>query len=872
MAYVTRSSRKKKKDSLPRRFFRRLFSPLIIAPVLLLTLVGAGVLIHYYYKYSELIDRGLRGEAFVRASGIYAAPKNIFAGSALSSGDLVAYLKRVGYLEKGTTKNEKRGQYTVRGGTVEINPGSDAIVDGEKKWHNLRVSFSRDGIQSITDLDSRAQLDKAQLEPEMISSVITQNREKRKVIEYKDLPQNLIDAITTIEDRQFFEHPGVNWRSIVRALIRNYEEGTVREGGSTITQQLVKNFWLNQEKSYKRKLAEAYMSIILETRLSKEQIMAMYCNLAYQGQRGSFSINGFGESARAYFDKDISQLTLPEAALLAGIIRNPNYYSPIKHADRAETRRNLVLDKMVEYGKVTRDEADKAKQAPLGVKTGGGRFDITDAPYFVDYLTKQLESQFDTTSLKSLRIYSSLDLGLQRAAYQAVSKHMGAIEKALSKRKGGTAGLQAALVAMNAKTGEVLAMIGGRDYATSQLNRATEAKRQPGSVFKPFVYAEALSSAYDAGDVITPATMFMDEPKTFEYGFGQKYEPGNFGDSYEHKLVTLRDALVKSKNVVTVELAERVGLSRIARLAEKAGLPRPPTYPSMALGVGEATPLQMAAAYTMFASNGRRVSPVIIDRVLNSSGATMLENKPETREVITPQVAYVMTSMMKDVLDRGTGARVRQMGFTKTAAGKTGSSRDGWFVGYTPNIVCAVWVGFDDNSDLGLTGGSSAAPIWAEFMMKALQLRPDLSGEFTDPGDISTVDIDPLTGTIAKADTLNVRHELFIKGTEPGGAQNENPEAEPPKIEEPLRDSDSEPKPRPTPTPRSLIAETEPVSSATVTLASTRPKTGLVAIEVCEASHLLPRSGLCRRTVMRGFTIGEEPKNFCQASFHKRKP
>ena len=222
MAYVTRSSRKKKKDSLPRRFFRRLFSPLIIAPLLLLTLVGAGVLIHYYYTYSELIDRGLRGEAFVRASGIYAAPKNIYDGAPLGSGDLVAYLKRVGYLEKGTTKNEKRGQYTVRGGTVEVYPGSDAIVGGEKKWHSLRVSFSRDSVQSITDLDSQVQLEKAQLEPEMISSVITQNREKRKVIEYKDLPQNLIDAITTIEDRQFFEHPGVNWRSIARALIRNY--------------------------------------------------------------------------------------------------------------------------------------------------------------------------------------------------------------------------------------------------------------------------------------------------------------------------------------------------------------------------------------------------------------------------------------------------------------------------------------------------------------------------------------------------------------------------------------------------------------------------------------------------------------------------
>jgi penicillin-binding protein 1B len=869
MAYVTRSSRRKKKETLTRRFFRLIFSPLILAPVLLLALVGMGVLAHYYYKYAELIDRGLRGEAFVRASGIYAAPMNLFTGSGLNSGELVTHLKRLGYLEKGTTKNEKRGQYAVRGGAVEIYPGSDAIIDGEKAYRNLRVSFSREGILGISDLESRASLERAQLEPELISSVITQNREKRKVIEYKDLPENLVDAITTIEDRQFFEHPGVNWRSIVRALIRNYEEGSIREGGSTITQQLVKNFWLTQEKSYKRKLAEAYMSIILETRLSKEQIMAMYCNLAYQGQRGSFSINGFGESSRAYFDKDISQLALPEAALLAGIIRNPNYYSPIKHPDRARTRRDLVLEKMVEYSKITRAEADKAKTAPLGIKAAGGRLDITDAPYFVDYLTRQIESQVesDTGTLKSLRIFSTLDLGLQRAAYQAVSKHMGAVEKALSRRKGGTAGLQAALVAMNAKTGEVLALIGGRDYATSQLNRATEAKRQPGSVFKPFVYAEALSSAYEFGDVITPATMFMDAPKTFSYSFGEEYKPGNFGDTYENKPLTLRDALVKSKNVITVELAERVGLGRIARLAEKAGLPRPPTYPSMALGVGEATPLQMASAYTIFASNGRRVAPILYRRVVNSTGSTITQNNADTREVITPQVAYVMTSMMQDVLDRGTGARVRQMGFTRTAAGKTGSSRDGWFVGYTPNLVCAVWVGFDDNSDLGLTGGNSAAPIWAEFMLKALQMRPDLGGDFTDPGDINTVDIDPTTGMIAAADALNVRHELFIRGTEPGGAENEKPETDQPPSDDPPRESDSDPKP--TPTPRVITADN---SGASVVMAADRPKTGLVALEICEVSGQLPLSGLCKRTVMRGFAIGREPKDFCESSRHRRRP
>lgn len=872
MAYTTRSSRRRKKESFPRRILRFLFSPLIIAPALLLCLVGVGVLVHYYYKYSDLIDRGLRGDVFVRASGIYAAPLSMAAGDGTGSGDLVAYLKRIGYLEKGSTKNEKRGQYTVRGGSVEVYPGADANADGERMYRNLRVNFAKDGIQSITDLDNREQLSHTLIQPELISSVITQNREKRKIIDYKDLPQNLIDAITLMEDRKFFEHPGVNWRTIIRAFVRNYEEGSIREGGSTITQQLVKNFWLTQERTYKRKLAEAYMSVILETRLTKEQIMAMYCNQIYLGQRSGFSIQGFGEAARSYFNKDISQLNLPESALLGGIIRSPNRYTPIKHPDTAVERRNFVIEEMCKAGKITRAEADKAKDAPLGVNAKGGGLDVTDAPYFVDYLMRQLESQYDSDpeALKSLRIYSTLDLGLQRAAYQAVSKHMGAIEKVLGKRKGGTAGLQAALVAMNPKTGEVLAMIGGRDYATSQLNRATEAKRQPGSVFKPFVYAEALNSAYEYGDVITPATMFMDEPKTFTYGFGEEYKPGNFGDSYLHKEITLRDALVTSKNVITVELAERIGISRIARLAEKAGLSRPPSYPSMALGVGEATPLQMASAYTMFANNGRRVAPVLYKRIVNSTGTTVSSITADSREVITPQIAYVMTSMMQDVLDRGTGTRVRQMGFRGMAAGKTGSSRDGWFVGYTPNLVCAVWVGFDDNSDLGLTGGNSAAPIWGEFMLRALRLRPDLGGEFTDPGDITKVDIDPTTGLVAQADAQGIRHELFIHGTEPAEAKEEiRPEDEQSPASEPARESGTVPGLAQTKRPRVVTSEISAASLATV---PENPPTGLVGIEVCETSGLLPVSGLCKRTVMRGFRLGREPRDFCSAVLHKRNP
>jgi penicillin-binding protein 1B len=773
---------------------------------------------------------------------------------------VVAHLRRIGYIE-GVDPNSRRGQYAIRGTTIEIRPGIEARQDDTRAFRPLKVTFGRGGetIQSLKDLDKDQPLEEAPIEPELISSVINQEREKRKIIEYKDLPQNLVDAIVVIEDRQFFEHSGINWRGIIRAAIRDYQSGSWREGGSSITQQLVKNFYLNSERTPKRKAAEAYISILLEQRLSKEQILGMYANQIYLGHRGGFSINGFGQAARTFFDKDISHLSLAECALLAGIIRNPAYYSPLTHEDRALERRNFVIEELAKEGKVTRSQAEEARRTPLGVKGKSSSIDVSDAPYFVDYLTRQLENQYDgrVVSPRSLRIYSTLNLDLQRAAYQSLSKHMAAIEAQLSKRKGGAAGLQAALIALNPKTGAILAMVGGRDYATSQLNRTTEARRQPGSVFKPFVYAAALSQATDeSGETLTPATMFLDAPHSFENGSSKPYEPGNYRDQYEMKQITLRDALANSKNVITVELAERVGFTQVARLAERAGLSKVPTNPSMALGVGEATPLQIAAAYTMFANKGRRVTPVAINRVTLGTGTTIYRAEPASREIITPQVAYVMTSLMQDVIDHGTGARVRQMGFKAPAAGKTGSSRDGWFAGYTPNLLCVVWVGFDNNADLGLTGGVTAAPIWGEFMINALAAHPELGGDFEDPGDILTVDIDPTTGEIAQPNSANVRHELFIKGTEPLVKQPHAGEQEPPPVPQP------DPQPAATPSPRPAGAQQ--IANATAT--------GTISLEVCSLTGLIPLPGICPTSISRVFPVGREPRITCRQSFHSNRP
>lgn len=778
-----------------RRFYYHASSRIVLAPLLIISLILIGVLFYYYSRYAAIIDKGLHGELFVRSSGIYAAPLTLRDSGLTRMNDLVAHLRKVGYQDGGATENDKRGRYAVRGATIEIFPGGDSVIDNERVFPNLRVVFGRGGevIQSITDLDNRQRLGQAEVEPELISSVVNQEREKRKIIEFKDLPKPLVTAIIAIEDRQFFDHVGINWRGVLRALFRDYQARELREGGSSITQQLVKNLYLKPERTWKRKFSEAYMSIILEQRLDKKQIMAMYCNQIYLGQRGGFSINGFGEAARSYFGKDIADLSIQEAALLAGIIRSPNYYSPFSRPERARQRRDLVIDKMLElsneteeqeeFAKITEAQAQAAKNSKVAVNQAEA-MNASDAPYFVDYLTRQLESQYDERagSLQSLRIFSTIDLKLQEAAYAVVKEKMkNVVDPLLQRRNKGIDGLQCALVAMNAKTGEILAMVGGRDYAKSQLNRATEARRQPGSVFKPFVYAAAIALGGDeVNNPITTATMFYDEPKTF----GGTYSPSNYGDKFEMRPMTVRDALVQSKNVITVEIAHIIGFAQVVRMARRAGLEKVPAVPSVALGVAEATPLQMASAYTSFANQGRRVLPIAIKRVTTKDGSTIFESRTDSSEVMSPQVAYIMTSMMQDVLDRGTGTHVRQEGFTGTAAGKTGSSRDAWFAGYTPNLVCIVWVGFDDNSDIGLTGGLIAAPIWADFMRRALRARPELGGDFEDPGDLVTYEIDSMTGALARGDSPYIRRELFLKGTEPGGGQalpdQSIPETEPP--------------------------------------------------------------------------------------------
>jgi len=864
-----------------RRLLRFLLRPFVVIPVLLIAVLAVSVLTYYWFVFSARIDNLLKGEVFTRSAGIYAAPKQLRVGQNLSEEDLVAYLKRAGYVDRNQQADSARGRYSVNGQNLEIDPGADSAVDSTRSFSQLRVEFARGGksITGLTDRQTNAHLDRTQLEPELISSVTGRERAKRRVIGFNDVPPDLVKAITTTEDRSFFEHHGVNVRGIIRAFLRRYDSDPnsplARQGGSSITQQLVKNLLLSPERTLKRKLAEAYMSVILETRLSKEEIFALYCNQVYLGQQSGFSINGFGEASSAYFNKDVTNLTLPESAFLAGLIRSPNRYNPFHDLETARARRNQVLESMAETGAITDDQAKEAEATDLKMAPAKGRIDISDAPYFADYVQNQLGDLITGEGADHLRIYTSVDMELQRAAYAAVTKQLAALDKIEGKRvPEGT--VQAALVAMNAHTGEIVAMVGGRDYSKSQLNRV-EALRQPGSAFKPFVYATALNTAYDPiPRVITPATVFQDEPKTFTYD-NQEYSPGNMGDKYSMQPVTLRDAMVHSLNVVTVDVAMEVSIGRVMALAAKAGLPRVPhAYPAMALGTAEATPLQIASAYTAFAAGGTRTTPIAIDRVTTGNGTTIAQPTAQKNEVLRPDVAYLMTSFMKDVVNRGTAAPIRARGFKFNVAGKTGTSRDGWFAGYTPDLVCVVWVGFDDGSQLGLTGAASALPIWADFMSAALTTHPEWQGDWQMPSGIQEAEIDPATGDIAKADTVSKRPELFINGTIPGEKTTEGDDtAQEPPADEEQRDRNSQmepaglppiesPKTKPTPKPDAKSKSRDLYDGApseklqgTITL-DIDPTTGLIAVDSCPVIRT------------KTFVIGQEPRQYCGPEHHKK--
>jgi penicillin-binding protein 1B len=577
--------------------------------------------------------------------------------------------------------------------------------------------------------------------------------------------------VVSAEDKRFFRHEGFDPLRMMKAAYVDVREGRKGQGASTLSMQLARSLLLSPDKNWKRKLAQVAMAVRLEQKLTKQQIFTYYCNQVYLGRLGTFNLHGFGAASRAYFGKDIHDLTLPEAATLAGLIQRPSYFNPWRNLDRLQERRNLVLLLMRQNGYIKESDYRQALVAKLEIAPP--RVEATGAPYFVDLVADELQGVLgDPDAPEAHAVYTTLDMDLQRAANEAVQIGMQNVDQLLRKKAGKKAGAipqaQVALVAIDPHTGEVRALVGGRDYAASQLNRAL-AKRQPGSVFKPFVYAAALNSALlDRSTVVTPATLIMDEPTTF-YSGKTAYAPNNFGHA-SYGQVTVRQALTKSMNIPTVKLAQMIGYSAVSNLARQAGLGDniQPT-PSLALGSYEATPLDIAGAYTIYSNHGLYVRPSLISQVKTRSGQTIYSHTAEAHQALDPRVSYLMVNLMEGVLQSGTGAGVRTRGFTVPAAGKTGTSRDGWFAGFTSQLLCVVWVGFDDNQDLKLEGAKSALPVWTEFMKRALKLEAYRDPKpFKAPSGLSSAQIDPETGMLATPNCPSSRGELFIAGTEPG--------------------------------------------------------------------------------------------------------
>ena len=772
-------------------FFSSPAARITVAVLIVVCTALLGIFAFYYIRYQKIIDAKMRGPLFETSAQIYAAPRLAELGDKETVDALTAELRRAGYTEHGKGGEQHMGSYKLIPGGVEVQPGPESYHSPDGAV--IRISGGK--IDRIVGMgaENGKDLEAYELEPELLTPFAGgADRSKRRLVSYNEIPKVLVQAVTAIEDRRFFQHSGVNYIRFIEAAIIDLREGNRTQGASTLTMQIARGFFLTPEKSIRRKLTEMLIAVELEQRFTKEQIFAMYANYVPMGQRGSFSINGLAEASRAYFNKDIKDLTLPEAALLAGIIQRPSYLSPYRHPERALERRNLVLDSMVETGAIGKNEAEKAKATQLNLAPPN--VEASDAPYFVDLVRENLLARYSERELNQAqyRIYTTLDFDLQKAAAEAVDQGIKAVDQQVIKLrtrktkigKGKDAKTethvvqgpmpQVALVAIDPHNGNVLALVGGRNYGVSQLNHAV-AKRPTGSIFKPFVYAAAVNTGVTGGNpVLTEASTVDDSPTTFTFG-NQIYEPRNYKEEY-HGNVTARYALAFSLNNATVKVAEMVGYDHVAELAKAAGITSVQATPAMALGSYAATPVDMAGAYTVFANGGSKISPLMVRSLRDSKGNVVDDFEPTKKDVLDPRVAYVMTNMMEGVMNNGYGYATRQAGFMAPAAGKTGTSHDAWFAGYTTNLICIVWVGMDDYSDLRISGAIAAAPIWAAFMKRAQQIPAyhDMK-PFSIPPGVVVVSLDKNTNRLATATCPDDYSAAFVAGTEPRDTCEQTP-------------------------------------------------------------------------------------------------
>jgi len=633
----------------------------------------------------------------------------------------------------------------------------------------LRLNLAGNVITRIEDLNSHKELFTLELDPELISGLYEGIWEERHLVTLDQVSPMLLRGIIDVEDQRFYDHHGIDYAGILRALWVDLRNRRMEQGGSTLTQQLMKNFFLTDERSLKRKLSEALMAVIVERRFSKQEILANYINEIYLGQKGAQGIYGVWEASRFYFGKEPLDLSVAEVATLAGLIKAPNRYSPFRNPTASKHRRNYALMLMLKEGDITAEEYAAAIEEPL--LTSPPANEVNEAPYFTDFVRQELSQTYpaEVLTTEGLHIHTALDMHLQRLAEQALRKGLAELEKRYQRLRADKPAdqLQGCLIAIQPQTGAIKAMMGGRDYRGSQFNRCTQALRQPGSVFKPFTYLTAFEQSRHSAAPILPTTRITDEPFLWAYD-NQMWTPANYKKRYLGE-VTVREALELSLNAATARLAHEVGLPPIIEMARRFGITSPlPPYPSVVLGAAEVTPFEVAQTFTALANSGVRTTPLAIKKVLDRSNQPIERNPVQVEQVVPSDTAYLVTHLMEGVLDHGTAHAARRLGFKRPAAGKTGTTNDycdAWFAGFTPDLLAVVWVGFDHKRPLRLAGAEAALPIWTEFMKAATAGLPP--NPFTPPPGVVMARIDPASGMLATPHCPESLEEAFYRGSEP---------------------------------------------------------------------------------------------------------
>ncbi len=719
-----------------------------------------------YLSFETKVARDFEAIDAVSPTRVVARPLVLRPGDRVEPRQVANHLTRVGY-RSVSKRTPERGEFAWRGGELRLGRRALRLGGYTDPGGTVRVRFRGTSgagrITSIRNADGQS-LATLILDPEVIGAVPGERGRDRIPVRLEEVPAHLIDALLTVEDRRFYEHGALDPRRIAGAVLSNLRQGRLAEGGSTITQQLARTLFLSTDRTLVRKVREAAIAVALERRFSKRRLLEAYVNHIYLGQDRGVAIHGFGRAAPFFFDRDVSELTLGQSAMLVGIIRGPNMYAPHRHPERARARRDMVLRQMHALGHIDANRLRAEFETSPTLRSPRER--SAEARWYLDYLRRELGSGERPLSLDGagLTVVSSLDPQVQRAAERAVSDGIQRLERIRPRLAKQTGPLQAALVALDPRSGDILAMVGGRSYGTSQFNRAADALRQPGSAFKPIVALAALDPRADVP--FTLASTLRDEPLALETPAGM-WRPSNADREFLGP-VRLRDALEGSRNVPFARLGLAVGPERIVETARRLGVESPlAPYPSLALGASEVTLLELTAAYAVLAAEGRRAPPRAVRAVLGREGEAIRPAELRRETVVSPAEAYVVTSALRGVVERGTGIGVRAAGYRGPIAAKSGTtngSRDAWFVGYTPEVAVGVWVGFDDGTRLGLSGSGAAQPIFTDFLIRVL--GPDGGSDFRFPEGVEWVEVEPRTGLRAGWGCRG-QPELFLAGTAP---------------------------------------------------------------------------------------------------------